>query len=423
MKYLFFCSIIIISFFTLESCSDSASTNDSRDVIKPLGTVEDAIPDQYIVQLKNDVVGPPSLLKLDRSKNYSREEKGSLMEKLNKETEVKIKAWLANNGIFEEEVLHIYTAATIGAAVRISSEKFEKLKTNQDIETLSYDRMISIPNYQVESIERSGGLRMQTTPCGITNAGGFANANTSRWAWVVDSGIDLDHPDLNVVTNSLYAKSFVGGNADDCNGHGTHVAGTIAARNNSIGVVGVAAGAPVVPVKVFGCSGGSPSSTIISGINHVATYDSPGDVLNLSLGGAWNAGNCATTCNYFTSVTNIANSGTRVAIASGNNFGNAANVQPACINGTNIFTVTNMRCNGTYYDDINTGGNWGRPPVDFIATGTSVLSTFLNGGYATLTGTSMATPHVAGIMHVRNAAPLTNGTVTFSGVNYPIAVR
>ena len=91
MKYLFFCSIIIISFFTLESCSDSASTNDSRDVIKPLGTVEDAIPDQYIVQLKNDVVGPPSLLKLDRSKNYSREEKGSLMEKLNDETETKFR--------------------------------------------------------------------------------------------------------------------------------------------------------------------------------------------------------------------------------------------------------------------------------------------------------------------------------------------
>lgn len=323
MKYLFFCSIIIVSLFTLESCSDGTSTNDLRDVIKPLGTAEDAIPDQYIIQLKNDVAGLPSLLKLDRSKKYSREEKGSLMEKLNGDAEVKIRAWLANNGIIDDEILHIYAAATIGAAVRISAEKFEKLKTNQDIATLSYDRMISIPNFQVESIDRSGGLRMQTTPCGITNAGGSANANTSRWAWVVDSGIDLDHPDLNVVTNSLYARSFVGGNADDCNGHGTHVAGTIAARNNSIGVVGVAAGAPVVPVKVFGCSGGSPSSTVISGINHVATYDSFGDVLNLSLGGAWNAGNCATTCDYFTSVTNIANSGTRVAIASGNNFGNA----------------------------------------------------------------------------------------------------
>jgi subtilisin family serine protease len=144
--------------------------------------------------------------------------------------------------------------------------------------------------------------------------------------------------------------------------------------------------------------------------------------MNLSLGGYYGS-TCSTNSSYKTSVTSVANGGTRVAIASGNNNANAAYYQPGCLNGTNIYTVTNMRCNKTYYNDATYGGNYGRPPVDYIATGTSVYSTYLNGGYATLTGTSMATPHVAGIMHVRQAAPATNGNVTYNSVSYPIAVK
>jgi hypothetical protein len=379
------------------------------------------IPGQFIV-LFNEAVIPPAISYLDMDQIQSREEKVVLMTEYNAKVETKINQWLAQNGIKEEQVLYRYTSVAAGVAIRIDEATQKRIGLDPSVASIEHDREEHLPPFVVENIDR-GNNRAQTTPCGITNAGGFATATTDRWIWIVDTGIDLDHPDLNVVTTSPYPATFVGGTADDCNGHGTHCAGIAGARNNTIGVVGVAAGAPVVPVRVFGCSGGSSSSTIISGINHVGTYDYAGDVVNLSLGGYYGTSGCSTGSPYRTPILNLTAGGTRVAIASGNNNSLSSYYQPGCISGTNIFTVTNMTCAKTYYNDPTYGGNRGMPPVDVIATGTSVYSTYAGGTYATLTGTSMATPHVAGIMQVRNAGPLTSGTVSYLGVNYPIAVR
>lgn len=407
------------------SCSQNSTNENGLNASKevsPSSADGNVIPDQYIVQLKPEVI-KSALSRFEYKDGMSRDEKSKAMAKLNAQVELEVDAWLTKNGIAKEAVIQKFATTFAGFAVKISGEKYQALVKSGDILVIEHDRMEYLPPVKVESIDdpRGADNRAQTTPCGITNGGGAGVSNPDRWIWIIDSGIDLDHPDLAVVTNTAYAKTYVGGTPDDCNGHGTHVAGTAAAKNNTIGVIGMAPGANVVPVRVFGCSGGSPTSTIISGINHVAANDLAGDVANLSLGGFFGS-NCATSSNYLTAITSLAAT-SRVAIASGNNNGLANQYQPGCINGTNIFTVTNMRCDKTYYNDPTYGGNRGMPPVDWIATGTSVYSTYLSGGYATLTGTSMATPHVAGIMHVRNAAPLQNGTVPYLGVNYKIAVR
>ena len=420
-----FFMLLSIALLSITSCVDKESNdiseNDTTKVF-PQSAEGEIIKDQYIIEIKPEII-TPATSRLDRSKVNSREDKIQQMTILNEDVESDLDEWLNKMGIEPNEVLHKYTSAIVGVAIKVTPQKFEKIKSSNDIRSLEHDRMDYIPKYKVEEVFRQGeGPRAQTTPCGITNAGGAVTANTSKWAWIVDSGIDLDHSDLNVVTNTTYAKSLVGGSANDCNGHGTHVAGTVGAINNTYGVIGMAAGAPVVPVRVFGCSGGSPTSTIVAGINHVATYDYSGDVMNLSLGGYFGNG-CSNGSAYRSSITAVANGGTWVAIASGNDFDNANLYQPACVNGSRILTVTNMRCNGTYYNDPTYGGNFGSPPVDWIATGTSVYSTYLNGGYATLTGTSMATPHVAGICHIRNANPRSAGNLTFGGVTYKKAKR
>jgi len=319
--------------------------------------------------------------------------------------------------IDKADVLHTYTIAQAGIAVKLSEAKFQEVEKAEEVELVEYDRFVPAPKVEIESVTEAT-VRAQTTPCGINNAGGSANGNGSKWIWIIDTGIDLDHPDLNVVTNTSYARSFVGGNANDCNGHGTHVAGTAGAINNSIGVVGVSRGAPVVPVRVFGCSGGSATSTIVAAVNHVNANNISGDVVNMSLGGYFGSG-CANNSSYRAGLHSLSDQGTWVAVAAGNDSSNAAFYQPACVNRSRVLTVSSMTCGRSWSSFSNYNVN----PVDFIATGSSVYSTWKNGSYATISGTSMATPHVAGICHVRQARPRGVGTVSNRGENYRIARR
>lgn len=403
------------------SCQNenSVQENSSTDITVPAGD-QNIIPGQYIVVFKDSKVTPSSKL-LAKNAFTSREAKAKSVENISKRSISKMNTILTENNLDKSKVLNYYTTKISGMAIKLNDTEYQKLTKDPNVAFIEFDRVIELPKYEVEQITtpQEGQRAAQTTPCGITKAGGFANGSTkNQWIWVIDSGIDLDHPDLNVITNTTYAKSFVGGNANDCNGHGTHVAGTAAAINNSFGVVGVSAGASVVPVRVFGCSGGSSTSTILAGINHVGRYDIAGDVANLSLGGYYGSG-CSSNSSYRSALLALSNGGTYVSVAAGNNSANAANYEPACVNGTNIFTVASMTCNGSF----SSFSNYNMNPVDVIATGSSVYSTYLNGGYATLSGTSMAAPHVAGIMHARGGAPRTSGSISSRGENYPIAVR
>lgn len=411
----------LITGFLITSCQNENVSDESiPSDVQPTSFDGKIIPGQYIVVFKESKIKPASAI-LEKTNFTNRDTKAKSARNVSIQSIDKMNAVLMDNNIKESNVLEYYTIKFSGIAMKLNDEEFQKLSKDPSIEAIKFDRVVELPKVEIEEIlgNDTAQKMSQQTPCGISRAGGSTNGESKdQWIWVIDSGIDLDHPDLNVITNTTYARSFVGGSANDCNGHGTHVAGTAAAINNSIGVVGVSSGASVVPVRVFGCNGSSSTSTILAGINHVGQYDIAGDVANLSLGGFFGSG-CSSNSSYISAIRNLGNSGTFVAIAAGNSAANAANYQPACINGSNIYTVASMTCNLGF----SSFSNYNINPIDVIATGSSVTSTYLNGGYATLSGTSMASPHVAGIMHARGGGPRTSGTISNRGENYPIAVR
>ncbi len=279
---------------------------------------------------------------------------------------------------------HVYSTAVRGFSMNASAQAMENMKrSNPKIAYCEED--------QIASISQTGGggggttQPAQVTPWGIARVRG-GRAGTFATAWVIDSGIQLNHPDLNVDT--ARSRSFVAGitSPTDINGHGTHVAGTIAARNNTIGVVGVAPGARVVAVRVFESRSG-PFSAVIAGVDYVAANARAGDVANMSLGGPGSSA-------LDTAVRNAAARGIRFAVAAGNEAQFAGNVSPARVNATNVWTISAFAQGDTWASF----SNFGNPPVDFSEPGVAIRSTWINSSYNTISGTSMATPHFAGIL-------------------------
>ncbi|HEX5580954.1 MAG TPA: S8 family serine peptidase [Gemmatimonadaceae bacterium] len=254
-----------------------------------------------------------------------------------------------------------------------------------------------------------GGGGGQTTPWGITRIGG-AGDGTGKTAWIIDSGIDLDHPDLNTSRNCH--AYFTGRTADDGNGHGTHVAGTIAAINNGIDVVGVAANAYVCAVRVLGNSGSGTWEAVMNGINYVAGNGASGDVANMSLGGS------GANATLEKAVSDAAAKGIRFVLAAGNDGADANNFTPARVNGTNIYTISAIDSKGC----LTSWSNYGSP-VDYAAPGASILSTRKGGGTTTMSGTSMAAPHVAGILLLGGVRADGNACNDPDGKADPIAHR
>ncbi len=224
---------------------------------------------------------------------------------------------------------------------------------------------------------------------------------------VIDTGIDLDHPDLNVVDGvTCRSTFFIGatcdGNGDDDQGHGSHVAGTIAALDNDLGVVGVAPGARLHAVKVLDARGSGSTATVIAGIDWVAARADTIEVANMSLGGP------GFSQAQYDAIQNAVDQGVAFAVAAGNSSEAAAGSSPAAFD--NVLTVSALAdfngspgggapstCRSDVDDTLADFSNFGSA-VDLIAPGVCIRSTVPGGGYDTFSGTSMASPHAAGAL-------------------------
>ena len=291
-----------------------------------------------------------------------------------------------------------------GFIATLSTEEVVRLKKDVSISAIEPDRIIALSTCFTVAEPRLITWNIQRV--------GYGNG-IGKIAWVIDTGIDFDHPDLTV--DVARSRSFLTGNpsADDENGHGTHVAGIIGGKNNNFGVLGVASGATLISLRVLNAEGVGALSSIIQALAYVNINGKAGDVVNMSLG---DEGSSEI---LIQQVQNTASRGIYIAIAAGNESQPANKISPANANGPNIYTISAIDS----LDRFASFSNYGNDVVDYAAPGVRILSTFSQGRYAYLSGTSMAAPHMAGLLLLRGSNITTSGFAQNDpdGVPDPIA--
>jgi len=271
---------------------------------------------------------------------------------------------------------HIYSATIRGFSAHLTRDQLTALKNNPIVASIEPDLPVSTTQQVTPWGIHRVGADLSSTRSG-DGQGAVGNVNV----YVIDTGVDSTSPDLNVVNHVNFAR----GKNTDCQGHGTHVAGTIAARDNSTDVVGVVPGAPITGVKVLDCTGSGYTSDVIKGVDWVTANSAKPAIANMSLsGGAVQALDDA--------VIRSADSGIFYSIAAGNLADDACKYSPARAGAHNgVMTVAAT-------DETNHEAWWSNfgSCVDVWAPGVNILSTLLGGGTTIKSGTSMAAPHVGG---------------------------
>lgn len=258
---------------------------------------------------------------------------------------------------------------------------------------------VKLPKVAVNRLQKAQGIEYiepdypvraaaQTVPWGVqrVNAPQVHSAGqkgSGVKVAILDTGIRTNHPDLTVYGG--YDTTGKGSYNDD-NGHGTHVAGTVAALDNSIGVLGVAPAARLYAVKVLDSSGNGSYSNIIAGIQWAINNDM--DIINMSLGGSVGSTALQNACNA------AYNAGILLVAAAGNDGTASGNTE--CINYpakySSVIAVGSITSSNVRSSFSGTGST-----LELMAPGSNIYSTTYNGGYGTMSGTSMACPHVAGV--------------------------
>ena len=272
----------------------------------------------------------------------------------------------------------VYGHALKGFSARIPDGRLGAVRADGRVERVEPDE-----TYHATTQTLPWGVNKIDADASSTKAGNGSGSVSNVNAYVIDSGI-YAHADLNVVGN---VNRTGDGKNTDCYGHGTHVAGTVGAKDNTSSVVGVAPGVRLTGVKVLGCGGSGTKTAILAGIDWVTANAKKPAIANMSLSGP-------TSQTLDDAVRKSASSGVFYSIAAGNDGDKACNHSPARAGaGTNNGIAATAATDN--YDREPSWSNYGSC-VDIWAPGVGILSTQKGGGTARMTGTSQAAAHVGG---------------------------
>ena len=339
-----------------------------------LRRVGNAIPDQYIVVFKEDVMrGKANEKRVKAGKKHA-----PAADEFDPELDTVVDEEIVDVAVlYDLQVERRYSQALQGMSVRANDKAIKKLLKDPRVAFVEEDGYVQLSATQSNATWGLDRSDQRDRPLNGTYIYNYTASNVR--AYVIDSGINASHSDFGGRVLAGATAINDGRGAGDCNGHGTHVAGTIGGAT-----WGIAKAVRLVPVRVFGCTGGSANSTIISGIDWVRTNAVKPAVANMSLGGGASS---ATD----TATNNLINSGVTVVVAAGNDNANACNYSPARV--ANAITVGST----TSTDARSSFSNFGSC-VNIFAPGSSIRSAWYTSNTATntISGTSMASPHVAG---------------------------
>jgi subtilisin family serine protease len=276
-----------------------------------------------------------------------------------------------HNGKFK----HIYKNALNGFAIEMSPEDAERLSEDFRVKFVEEDGVVTADVTQTNPPWGLDRIDQRNLPLSGTYTYNHDGAGVR--VYVIDTGIRTAHTQFGGRASNVF--DAFGGNGQDCNGHGTHVAGTIGGSTYGVAKASLPRG-----VRVLDCNGSGSNSGVIAGVDWVRTNHIAPAVANMSLGGGISSA-------LDTAVNNLSNAGVPVAVAAGNSNANACNFSPA--RAANAITVGST----TTSDSRSSFSNFGTC-LDIFAPGSGILSAWFtsNTATATLSGTSMASPHVAG---------------------------
>jgi len=268
----------------------------------------------------------------------------------------------------------VYREAVNGFAAELTDAQVAKLRQDSRVAYVEQDRVVSASATQYNATWGLDRSDQRNRPLSGTYTYNSTGAGVT--AYVVDTGLDAAHPDFGGRANNVY--DAFGGNGNDCNGHGTHVGGTVGGA-----IYGMAKAVQLRGLRVLNCAGSGATSGIVAALDWLRVNAARPAVANMSLGGGY-----STALNN--AATNLANSGVFLAVAAGNENQNACNVSPA--SAAAAYTTAASDRNDVRASFSNYGSC-----VDGYAPGVNITSTWPRSRINTISGTSMASPHVAGV--------------------------